>query len=789
MNENQHIFLSYRSIEADFALKLAADLKNAGVNLWMDRLDGIHGGDDWRKQIEDALNSRQCASMISVISPEYLKASYCRNELARADRLNIPILPVLLYPVTDLPIEIERVQYVPFCKLNKDSRLESTWRDSALYDAALEDLLHTLPAAQKGAAPDPETQYLTSLIAELESRKGVLEYVELSAQTGTPGESDMLRPLQLEEWAAGFSMLVERPAMEMHSDSSSNHGTASERIHIDSVAEAVERYPRFVLIGDPGSGKTTVIRRLALNAAHKRLENPRTSPLPMLLYLPRWNRETTPLDFIRKNWPFENDPAGPLAQGDILLYLDGLNEMGANAVDKVRKLRDWLQQDDAPQRVIFTCRTNDYRSDLLLTDVPTVLAEELTITKIREFAGNYLAEKAPAFLERILPENGDEHDKHGLFQLSKNPYLLAALIFVYQQSPAGDLPRNNGILMQALTRALWDRERQKHMPGWIPFEEMERHVSGLAFRMLNRGLATDTTQRWVLQNLRIGSTFQDSPDSAEDFLKTLQDAHLIDIRDNTVRFSHQLIQEYFAAIELIHVGIESKIENLALILSTEDAQKTVSWVLSKVFKLVMGDTRSAFQLFRKLSFLFSLRSLFSLQQARQTMLEDERMYPILEWVSGYMLGLQWYEPIIMACGLVANPEEIINILVQRKHFLLVARCINLNESLEPLKEQVVQNLAAELHLKDNLWFLPAGAALIELDPATATSEFVALLNQEMDTRFNAGTSDIPESFLIVFEKFFGKTHQFHSLIDVLTYLGTPEALAAVEQWQTEQEQK
>ena len=36
-----HVFLSYRSLDADFALRLAANLKNAGVRVWMDRLDGI----------------------------------------------------------------------------------------------------------------------------------------------------------------------------------------------------------------------------------------------------------------------------------------------------------------------------------------------------------------------------------------------------------------------------------------------------------------------------------------------------------------------------------------------------------------------------------------------------------------------------------------------------------------------------------------------------------------------------------------------------------------------------
>jgi len=57
MSDNGHIFLSYRSIEADFALQLAADLKNIGVKLWMDRLDvGIKVGDDWVQALQDAVN-------------------------------------------------------------------------------------------------------------------------------------------------------------------------------------------------------------------------------------------------------------------------------------------------------------------------------------------------------------------------------------------------------------------------------------------------------------------------------------------------------------------------------------------------------------------------------------------------------------------------------------------------------------------------------------------------------------------------------------------------------------
>ena len=58
------LVISYRSLEAVFALRLAADLRNAGVRVWLDRLDcGIRAGEDWRRSIERAIDT--CSGMIA----------------------------------------------------------------------------------------------------------------------------------------------------------------------------------------------------------------------------------------------------------------------------------------------------------------------------------------------------------------------------------------------------------------------------------------------------------------------------------------------------------------------------------------------------------------------------------------------------------------------------------------------------------------------------------------------------------------------------------------------------
>lgn len=167
-------------MEADFALRLAADLGNAGLSLWTDRLDaGIQVGDDWVHALQKALN--ECVAVVAIVSPDYVRSNWRRRELERALILGKPNFPVLLESLdrTEWPFEIQEKQYIDFRK----------WRNDQVYSERLETLAKVLGAHfsdQLHAAPDAETRYLTSLIAELESHRGVLEYVEMSALAACP---------------------------------------------------------------------------------------------------------------------------------------------------------------------------------------------------------------------------------------------------------------------------------------------------------------------------------------------------------------------------------------------------------------------------------------------------------------------------------------------------------------------------------------------------------------------------------------------------------------------------
>src|SRR5512140_1955375 len=86
------IFISYSRKDAALAQQLAGDLRNIGVEAWID-VDGIQAGVNWSNTIQAALD--ECALMILILSPDSSASLNVDNEWQYYVDQHKPIIPVL----------------------------------------------------------------------------------------------------------------------------------------------------------------------------------------------------------------------------------------------------------------------------------------------------------------------------------------------------------------------------------------------------------------------------------------------------------------------------------------------------------------------------------------------------------------------------------------------------------------------------------------------------------------------------------------------------------------------
>jgi hypothetical protein len=104
------IFFSYSRQDADFVLQLGKDLRNAGVDIWLDQLD-IKPGERWDVAIQESLS--ECGQLLVVLSPASVASANVLDEVSFALEQGKPVIPVLIADC-EIPFRLRRLQHVDF---------------------------------------------------------------------------------------------------------------------------------------------------------------------------------------------------------------------------------------------------------------------------------------------------------------------------------------------------------------------------------------------------------------------------------------------------------------------------------------------------------------------------------------------------------------------------------------------------------------------------------------------------------------------------------------------------
>ena len=104
----QLAFFSYAHEDAEFALRLAKDLRAGGAAVWIDRLD-IKPGQRWDRAVEDAL--ARCPQLLVILSPDATESTNVMDEVSLALEEGKTVLPVV-HRQCKIPFRLRRLQYV-----------------------------------------------------------------------------------------------------------------------------------------------------------------------------------------------------------------------------------------------------------------------------------------------------------------------------------------------------------------------------------------------------------------------------------------------------------------------------------------------------------------------------------------------------------------------------------------------------------------------------------------------------------------------------------------------------
>jgi hypothetical protein len=220
-----------------------------------------------------------------------------------------------------------------------------------------------------------------------------------------------------------------------------------------------------LILGEPGSGKTTILLDLACDTI-SRAQKDQEQPIPIVLNLSTWAEQRFPLDqwivleFNTKYYIPEKLASFWIENDQLLLLLDGLDEVASNHQNAcINAINEFCQQHIMP--IVVCCRTTDYESlahRLRFTD--TVLLQSLTPEQIEiylnEIGGEFVAMHEALHRDNIFRE------------LMSSPLMLSIATLVYRGLETGELEMVDTIeagyknLFNRYTRSMFERRGANH---------------------------------------------------------------------------------------------------------------------------------------------------------------------------------------------------------------------------------------------------------------------------------------------------------------------------------------
>ena len=320
-----------------------------------------------------------------------------------------------------------------------------------------------------------------------------------------------------------------------------------------------------MVLGGPGIGKSTFLRKLGLEALrtfHHEQAVYHHRKIPVLLELKRFEADDIDIalliaeEFGNCGFPSPEDfVQQALRQGNLLILLDGLDEVPTENLDNVIcTIQDFVDRYDQ-NRFVGSCRTAAYHGGF--TRFSDVGMADFDNEQIEQFIGNWFSSEQDT--ERAISqkcwETLQEAKNKAAKELAHTPLLLTFLCLVYDRSQR--FPANRSSLYQRALRILleeWAAEKRinrDEIYEGLSIELEESLLSEIAYAgfesdqlFFSRRELTAQIKDFLASNLNVPKTLD-----GEAVLQAIevQQGILVERAEDAYSFSHLTLQEYLTA--------------------------------------------------------------------------------------------------------------------------------------------------------------------------------------------------------------------------------------------------
>jgi predicted NACHT family NTPase len=318
--------------------------------------------------------------------------------------------------------------------------------------------------------------------------------------------------------------------------------------------EAIARHNLLMILGRPGAGKTTFLKRLAMWCAAGERFADRVPVFVTLKEFADSSHKLGLLDFIGNVDAMQQ----VLNAGRAFVLLDGLDEVQSAEHDRVlAEIRNFARNYDQ-NTIIITCRIA--AREYIFEQFTEVEVADFNREQVADFVTKWFKHKNPdqaeLFLERL-------ETSEPIQELANNPLLLTLLCLEFEE--ASDFPASRAELYQRGLNVLlmkWDGQRgikRDVVYQKLSTKRKESLLAKLAFYTFERG---DYFFKQAVAERQISQYIQDLPDARTDpdallldsyaVLKSIENQHglLTERATEIYSFSHLTFHEYFVAKHL-----------------------------------------------------------------------------------------------------------------------------------------------------------------------------------------------------------------------------------------------